>query len=83
MPSKVLISGPVNGKLDALFQRVATVNAKSGPFDALLCVGGFFEDDGTPQGGAPPHRHREWRAPRSPRAFQDPDSRRRSNQSTV
>jgi hypothetical protein len=41
---KVLLCGPVQGKLGALFKRVAVVNQKSGPFAAILCVGGFFED---------------------------------------
>ena len=39
---KVLITGPPQGKLDALFKRVATVNGSSGPFDLLLCCGAFF-----------------------------------------
>lgn len=41
---KVLFSGPVEGRLEALFARVKTVNASSGPFDALFCVGQFFAD---------------------------------------
>lgn len=41
---KVLIAGPVEGKLSALFKRVEAVNAKSGPFDLLLCIGPFFAD---------------------------------------
>lgn len=41
---KVLISGPVEGKLSTLFKRVAAINDKSGPFDLLLCIGPFFAD---------------------------------------
>jgi hypothetical protein len=43
---KVLLAGDVNGRLDALFKRVGTVNASNGPFDALLCVGSFFNPEG-------------------------------------
>lgn len=39
---KVLLAGDVNGKIDALFKRVNSVNASNGPFDLLLCVGSFF-----------------------------------------
>ena len=39
---KVLVSGDVNGKFDQLFERVAAVNAKAGPFACLFCVGDFF-----------------------------------------
>ena len=44
---KVLISGDVKGKLSALFKRVQAVNKANGPFDLLLCTGGFFPDCGT------------------------------------
>lgn len=37
-----LLCGDVEGKFDDLFKRVATIQKKSGPFDALLCVGNFF-----------------------------------------
>lgn len=43
---KVLLAGDCLGAFSALFKRVATVNAKSGPFDLLLCVGQFFEEAG-------------------------------------
>lgn len=43
---KVLISGDVKGKLSALFKRVQAVNKANGPFDLLLCTGGFFSDCG-------------------------------------
>ena len=42
---KVLLAGDVNGKIDALFKRVATVNASNGPFDALFCTS-FFNTEG-------------------------------------
>ena len=40
----ILIAGDCNGKLSALFKRVASVNKSNGPFAALLCVGGFFSE---------------------------------------
>lgn len=43
---KVLFAGDVGGKVEALFKRVATVNASNGPFDVLLCTGGFFAPAG-------------------------------------
>ena len=47
--TKILIAGDVNGKLGALYKRVASVNASAaGPFDALFCVGPFF----SPVGGS-------------------------------
>ena len=39
---KILVAGDVQGNLDKLFSRVEQVNAKSGPFDLLLCVGQFL-----------------------------------------
>ncbi|KAL4423189.1 hypothetical protein ABPG77_000322 [Micractinium sp. CCAP 211/92] len=45
---KVLFAGDVGGKVEALFKRVATVNSSNGPFDLLLCTGGFF----APAGGS-------------------------------
>jgi len=43
---KVLIAGDVNGKFDALFQRVEKVNNSNGPFDVLLCSGTFLDPTG-------------------------------------
>lgn len=43
---KVLIAGDVNGKFDALLQRVEKVNNSNGPFDVLLCSGTFFDPTG-------------------------------------
>jgi hypothetical protein len=44
---KVLFAGDVGGKVEALFKRVSTVNSSSaGPFDLLLCIGGFFASSG-------------------------------------
>jgi hypothetical protein len=52
MPSgdtiKVLVAGEVQGRIDALFKRVGSVNASNGPFDLLLCVGAFFNPAGPP-----------------------------------
>ena len=39
---RVLIAGDVHGKLGSLFERATAAGAKAGPFDVLLCVGGFF-----------------------------------------
>jgi len=39
---KVLVSGDVGGKWEALFKRVAAVNKSNGPFDCLFCIGGSF-----------------------------------------
>lgn len=44
---KVLVSGDPQGKLGALFKRVAAVNKSNGPFDFLFCVGSFFPPSGT------------------------------------
>jgi hypothetical protein len=43
---KVLLAGDVLGHIEALFKRAAAVNASNGPFDLLLCTGGFFAPDG-------------------------------------
>lgn len=43
---KVLLSGAVQGKVSALLKRVAAVNKSNGPFDMLLCTGGFFPPGG-------------------------------------
>lgn len=44
---KVLFAGDCGGKVEVLFKRVATVNASAaGPFDVLLCTGGFFAATG-------------------------------------
>ena len=36
---------PDCGELDALYKKATTVNAKHGPFDAVLCVGEFVGTD--------------------------------------
>ncbi len=41
-PAKVLFSGAITGDLASLLKKVDTINRKSGPFDALFCVGQFF-----------------------------------------
>jgi hypothetical protein len=44
---KVLFAGDCGGKVEVLFKRVETVNASAaGPFDVLLCTGGFFAATG-------------------------------------
>ena len=43
---KVLLSGDINGKWNALFKRVIAVNKSNGPFDILLCTGRTFADAG-------------------------------------
>lgn len=42
MATKVLVAGDVQGRLTQLFDRVAAVNDKHGPFHAVFCVGDFF-----------------------------------------
>ncbi|KAH9383282.1 CWF19-like protein 1 [Haemaphysalis longicornis] len=44
-PMKILVCGDVNGQFDKLFDRVAAVDKKNGPFEMLLCVGDFFGPD--------------------------------------
>ena len=39
---KVLLAGECDGQLEQLYKRIQTVNAKSGPFKALFCVGRLF-----------------------------------------
>ena len=57
-PTKVLVAGDANGRLDLLFERVATINAKHGPFACLLGVGDFLGPDAAaalaPYADAPP-----------------------------
>ncbi|KAG7231767.1 hypothetical protein INR49_010405 [Caranx melampygus] len=51
-PVRVLACGDVEGRLNALFNRVQTVQKKTGQFDLLLCVGEFF--------GTTPEANAEW-----------------------
>ena len=44
---KVLCVGDVEGRHENLFKTVSRLNAKAGPFAAVLCVGRFFSSDGT------------------------------------
>ncbi len=46
---KRLVIGSVKGKFEQVFAKVSQVNAKHGPFDALLCVGQFFAQDAQDQ----------------------------------
>lgn len=41
-PLRVLACGDVEGRINALFNRVNAIQKKSGQFDLLLCVGDFF-----------------------------------------
>uniref|UniRef100_A0A3Q1JCZ1 CWF19-like protein 1 n=1 Tax=Anabas testudineus TaxID=64144 RepID=A0A3Q1JCZ1_ANATE len=51
-PVRVLACGDVEGRLNALFNRVQTIQKKTGQFDLLLCVGEFF--------GTTPEAEVEW-----------------------
>uniref|UniRef100_A0A671YDY5 CWF19-like protein 1 n=1 Tax=Sparus aurata TaxID=8175 RepID=A0A671YDY5_SPAAU len=51
-PVRVLVCGDVEGRLTALFNRVQTIQKKTGQFDLLLCVGEFF--------GTTPEAEAEW-----------------------
>uniref|UniRef100_A0A667YYU3 CWF19-like protein 1 n=1 Tax=Myripristis murdjan TaxID=586833 RepID=A0A667YYU3_9TELE len=51
-PLRVLACGDVEGRVNALFNRVQTIQKKSGQFDLLLCVGEFF--------GVTPEAEAEW-----------------------
>lgn len=44
MPVKILLVGPVLGKVEPLLKRVNSAASKAGPFAAVFCVGQFFED---------------------------------------
>ncbi|XP_077401061.1 CWF19-like protein 1 [Vanacampus margaritifer] len=41
-PVRVLVCGDVEGKLGSLFNRVQSIQKKTGQFDLLLCIGEFF-----------------------------------------
>jgi len=56
---KILVAGDVGGNLEELYKRVSTVNAKSGPFDCLLCAGEFFGSADVGGIRAPPVRRLE------------------------
>lgn len=43
-PLKILVCGDVKGHIGALFNKIETVNKKSGPFEMVLCLGKFFDD---------------------------------------
>ncbi|KAI1888456.1 hypothetical protein AGOR_G00185320 [Albula goreensis] len=51
-PLRVLVCGDAEGRIDVLFNRVRTIQKKSGQFDLLLCVGDFF--------GSSPETQAEW-----------------------
>ena len=42
---KILVCGDVEGRYAETFKRVAKLDKKAGPFDALFCVGTFYGDD--------------------------------------
>ncbi|XP_036373804.1 CWF19-like protein 1 isoform X1 [Megalops cyprinoides] len=56
-PLRVLVCGDVEGRFSVLFNRVTTIQKKSGQFDLLLCVGDFF--------GSSPETQVEWEAYKS------------------
>lgn len=49
MAVRVLIAGDVKGKFKELNDKVKQVVSKSGAFHLLLCVGHFFDSQGTSQ----------------------------------
>ena len=60
---KVLLAGECDGQLEQLYKRIQTVNAKSGPFKALFCVGRLFsagELAACAGGGGRWHSHGCW-----------------------
>ena len=44
---KILVCGDVEGRYAETFKRVAKLDKKAGPFDALFCVGAFYGADKT------------------------------------
>ncbi|XP_062860120.1 CWF19-like protein 1 isoform X2 [Trichomycterus rosablanca] len=56
-PLRILACGDVEGRITALFNRVNTIQKKSGQFDLLLCVGDFF--------GTSPEAEADWEAYKS------------------
>uniref|UniRef100_A0A672QEU3 CWF19-like protein 1 n=1 Tax=Sinocyclocheilus grahami TaxID=75366 RepID=A0A672QEU3_SINGR len=56
-PLRVLACGDVEGRINALFNRVNAIQKKSGQFDLLLCVGEFL--------GNSPEAEAEWEAYKS------------------
>ena len=42
---KILVCGDVEGRYAETFKRVAKLDKKAGPFDALFCVGAFYGED--------------------------------------
>ena len=59
----MLVSGGAGGELDALFQRVATVNANHGPFACLLCAGDFWGSSVPPADQLAPYASGELHVP--------------------
>ncbi|KAJ8381965.1 hypothetical protein SKAU_G00027430 [Synaphobranchus kaupii] len=51
-PLRILVCGDADGRINVLFNRVKTIQKKSGQFDLLLCVGDFF--------GSSPEAQEEW-----------------------
>ncbi|XP_064417448.1 CWF19-like protein 1 isoform X3 [Latimeria chalumnae] len=58
-----LVCGDVEGKFDALFNRVRTIQKKSGEFDLLLCVGNFFGSSSEAESDWEKYKAREKKAP--------------------
>ncbi|KAJ1922316.1 hypothetical protein H4219_000178 [Mycoemilia scoparia] len=45
-PSKVLVTGSVNGAIGEFFRKIDKLNGKNGPFDLLLIAGDLFDESG-------------------------------------
>ncbi|KAL0964889.1 hypothetical protein UPYG_G00273930 [Umbra pygmaea] len=48
-PLRILACGDVGGRIHSVFNRVRTIQKKSGQFDLLLCVGDFFSSSSEAQ----------------------------------
>ena len=57
---KILVCGDVEGRYAETFKRVAKLDKKAGPFDALFCVGAFYGEDRVSR-SADPHLYIRWR----------------------
>ena len=42
---RVLVLGSANGRLQDVFAKLSSLNAKAGPFDVVLCLGDLFGDE--------------------------------------
>ena len=51
MPAKVLLIGPVNGRVTELVSKVSAIESKHGPFAALFVLGDLFSAHPSPSDG--------------------------------